>query len=96
MSSRERLFEKLMTHPKVDKAHSNAPKVTATALHCKTRLDRSFGYREVLQTENLYFRNPGGWPFSRLKKRVAKWFVDQRFPFQAGLELVDCEADHGC
>ena len=25
MSSRERLFEKLMTHPKVDEAHSNAP-----------------------------------------------------------------------
>ena len=25
MSSRERLFEKLMTHPQLDEAHSNAP-----------------------------------------------------------------------
>ena len=52
-------------------------KITAATLHLQTRLDRSVGHHSVLQAEAFYF----WWvALSRLKKQVAKWFVDQRPP----------------
>ena len=45
MSERERLFDKLMTYPKVDEAHSNAPYgalITSTIVHILVTAGQSY------------------------------------------------------
>ena len=83
MSSPERLFEKLMTHPKVDEAHSNAP-LSSPKLKRSPELKRSSAPTLMVKLVYLwgFQHNPKGMKKqqgnSGARKSVARPKIKQR------------------